>query len=105
MLNLQVNVESYAGKTISVVTRAYPLPGKGTFRDSSPVWLRVGSEEPILANFTADPWEGPAPLEVSFTDTSTGGPASWTWNFNDGYTSPLQNPFKSSNIMVIISLV
>jgi len=87
-----LNVEPYAGKTIKVVARAYPISGRGTFKDSTPIYLRVRSIEPIQANFTADPWEGPAPLEVSFTDTSTGGPASWTWNFNDGYTSNLQNP-------------
>jgi len=87
-----LNVEPYAGKTIKVVARAYALAGKGTFRDSTPVYLRVRSTEPIQANFIADPWNGSAPLEVAFTDTSTGGPASWVWNFNDGFGSRLQNP-------------
>jgi len=87
-----LNVEPYAGRTIKVVARAYPLPGKGTFRDSTPVYLRVRSISPIQANFIADPWNGSAPLEVAFTDTSTGGPASWVWNFNDGFGSIIQNP-------------
>lgn len=29
---------------------------------------------------------------VTFTDTSTGGPTSWLWDFGDGDTSTLQNP-------------
>jgi uncharacterized membrane protein len=29
---------------------------------------------------------------VAFTDTSTGGPTSWRWDFGDGNTSTSQNP-------------
>ncbi len=29
---------------------------------------------------------------ISFTDNSTGGPVSWSWNFGDGGTSTSQNP-------------
>src|SRR5215211_3272035 len=37
------------------------------------------------ANFTASPTSGPAPLTVTFTDTSTGSPTSRAWDFqNDG---------------------
>jgi len=46
-----------------------------------------------VAAFTADEVSGCSPLEVHFTDQSTGDPISWTWNFGDG--SPLsyvQNP-------------
>jgi PKD repeat protein len=31
-------------------------------------------------------------LEVAFTDTSTGGPTGWAWDFDDGSASTLQNP-------------
>lgn len=92
LFTYSLNVESYAGKTIDIVVRAYPLPGQGTYKDSNPVHLQVQSTQIIQANFSADPWTGPVPLEVSFTDTSTGGPASWLWNFNDGYGSTEQNP-------------
>jgi PGF-pre-PGF domain-containing protein len=32
------------------------------------------------------------PLQVSFTDMSTGAPTAWLWNFGDGSTSSEQNP-------------
>ena len=31
-------------------------------------------------------------LRVLFTDASTGGPTSWSWNFGDGTTSTARNP-------------
>ncbi len=46
----------------------------------------------LVADFTATPVEGCSPLEVSFTDNSTGGPTSWLWDFGDGSTSTEQNP-------------
>ena len=34
----------------------------------------------------------PAPLDVQFTDKTTGNPTSWYWVFEDGTASNLQNP-------------
>jgi len=45
-----------------------------------------------VADFTASPTSGNAPLAVNFTDTSTNTPTSWSWNFGDGTNSALQNP-------------
>lgn len=48
---------------------------------------------PPVANFTATPLSGKAPLKVKFTSTSKSSPTEWKWNFGDG--SPLvmeQNP-------------
>jgi len=45
-----------------------------------------------VANFSADPTSGKTPLNVKFTDKSTGSPTSWFWNFGDGSKSFLQNP-------------
>jgi len=45
-----------------------------------------------VAEFSADPTVGANPLNVSFTDLSTGVPTSWTWTFGDGNTSTEQNP-------------
>jgi PKD repeat protein len=52
------------------------------------------SPPPPVANFTATPLSGQQPLTVNFTDTSTGSPTSWAWDFtNNGSTdSTLQNP-------------
>jgi len=44
------------------------------------------------ASFTAVPDEGCAPLAVQFTDTSTGVPNEWLWDFGDGGTSTVQDP-------------
>ena len=38
---------------------------------------------PVIADFTADPLSGLAPLDVSFTSTSTGNITSWEWDFDD----------------------
>lgn len=45
------------------------------------------------ADFTADVREGPGPLDVQFTDTSTvPNPTAWLWDFGDNTTSTEQNP-------------
>ncbi|MCP3915698.1 MAG: PKD domain-containing protein [bacterium] len=45
-----------------------------------------------VAEFAATPLQGPAPLEVQFSDQSAGSPTSWLWVFGDGNSSVLQNP-------------
>ncbi len=48
---------------------------------------------PPVAEFSATPTSGLAPLPVQFTDESGGGPATnWTWDFGDGTTSNMPNP-------------
>ncbi len=48
---------------------------------------------PLTAFFTAEPISGTAPLNVTFTDESTGyGITDWEWNFGDGDNSTEQNP-------------
>jgi len=51
-----------------------------------------------IADFTAKPTSGDAPLTVEFTDISTNSPLSWTWDFGDGTTSNEQNPKHTYNI-------
>jgi PKD repeat protein len=51
-----------------------------------------GTPKPPVANFTASPTSGEAPLEVSFTDLSTQSPTSWSWDFGDTGTSTSQGP-------------
>jgi PKD repeat protein len=64
--------ERYAIKVFNVVNGAAPAPP--------------------VASFTRTPSSGTAPVNVQFTDTSTGVPTSWAWNFGDGSTSALQHP-------------
>ena len=52
----------------------------------------VVEEPPPSPAFTADVTTGPAPLEVSFTDATTGMVSMWSWNFGDGASSTLQHP-------------
>ncbi|AKB32995.1 cell surface protein [Methanosarcina siciliae HI350] len=54
--------------------------------------LEVTRETASEANFTASVTSGNAPLNVEFTDTSTGTPTSWAWDFGDGKNSTEQNP-------------
>ncbi len=44
------------------------------------------------ASFTASTRNPSVNSVVQFTDTSTGGPTSWSWDFGDGATSTSQNP-------------
>ncbi len=47
---------------------------------------------PPVADFAGSPTSGTRPLEVTFTDLSTGVIDSWSWDFGDGNTSTAQNP-------------
>jgi PKD repeat protein len=84
------------GATTGMITRAKVdddmggryAPITGTTR------VLVGVER-VKASFTADPVEGVAPLTVTFTDTSSGTPTNWTWNFGDNETSVKRHPVHS----------
>jgi PKD repeat protein len=63
--------------------------------DSVTVTGYILPHDNLDANFTATPVSGTAPLTVRFTDTSTGNPTAWRWDFtSDGTTdSFVKNPF------------
>jgi hypothetical protein len=52
----------------------------------------VTNETASVANFSASPLQGAAPLQVTFSDTTLGGPTSWLWDFGDETTSTETNP-------------
>jgi PKD repeat protein len=54
---------------------------------------------PLVADFSATPVFGVNPLQVAFTDTSTGGTTTgWQWDFGDGSTGTRQNPIKTYKV-------
>ena len=55
-------------------------------------YISVTAPPKPTADFSANPTSGNAPLAVSFTDSSTGNPTSWSWDFGDGTSSTAQNP-------------
>jgi len=50
------------------------------------------NEYQLAVDFSASPLTGPAPLQVSFTDLSSGQVVSRAWSFGDGGTSSDVNP-------------
>lgn len=54
--------------------------------------FNLSTSEPLIADFTASPTSGYAPLSVQFSNQSTGNITSYLWNFGDGNTSTQENP-------------
>ncbi len=52
---------------------------------------------PPVADFTASPTSGYAPLTVQFTDRSSGAITDRVWNFGDGGTDTVPNPVHTYN--------
>ncbi len=80
----------------------YDIPGKfdvylqvtgpgGTDTEVKEDYITVQGIAPIAA-FRAEPREGYAPLQVQFTNLSSGNYTSQVWNFGDGATSDTANP-------------
>lgn len=46
----------------------------------------------VTANFSFTPSTGKNPLDVTFTDSSTGSPTTWEWDFGNGDTATTQGP-------------
>ncbi|MFN8371409.1 MAG: PKD domain-containing protein [Anaerolineae bacterium] len=60
---------------------------------------------PFIADFSANPASGTAPLTVQFFDNSTGGAISaWQWSFGDGGSSTQQNPVYTYNSAGVYSV-
>jgi PKD repeat protein len=55
------------------------------------ITVKTALQKPTAA-FSASTTSGPAPLEVKFTDMSTGAPTAWKWSFGDGTYSTAKNP-------------
>lgn len=78
---------SYGPGGSSAGTIMTPTPPTTTTPTPTPV-----PPVPVTAGFTGTPTSGNRPLEVQFTDASTGPVISWSWTFGDGNASTVQNP-------------
>ena len=65
--------------------------GNDTLTKVAYVTANKGSSNTPVADFTASSTYGNAPMNVSFTDNSTGA-TSWYWKFGDGNISKERNP-------------
>ena len=91
-------------------TKRYPTTTGLSVKYISDVIINSNSPPPLIplpvANFSASPQSGIAPLTVQFNDLSTGTPTTWSWDFsNDGTIESTQkNPaytFQSSGTYTV----
>jgi PKD repeat protein len=82
------NGSSYNDFYVMVNNTQIPV---GPFTVSGDMTIEVGTPFP-QAEFVANTTSGNVPLNVQFTDLSTGNPTSWEWFFGDGSSSTTQNP-------------
>lgn len=88
-LNLSVAPTASTGARLITVTN----PDGQSVTSSTGILTVTNSvtPPPPVANFTATPTNGAAPLAVTFTNTSTGA-TSYNWNFGDGSSNSVANP-------------
>ncbi len=78
--------------TYSVTLTATNAYGSNGLTKTGYITVSAPNTNPPVAAFSGTPLSGNAPLTVVFTDASTNGPTSWSWDFGDAGTSTLQNP-------------
>lgn len=89
--NAQNPTHIYKNKGVySVKLTASNSAGKNS--TEKPGLIEVTERGILDADFDVDKSSGFVPLTVKFTDTSTGSPSSWIWEFGDGGISDKQNP-------------
>ena len=110
------NLVTVAGATEQTYSAALPSGLSGTLYiralDSDRSWYNTSLDplyvdqmyidysstpQPPVADFSGSPTSGNYPLEVGFTDLSTGNPDSWNWDFGDGGTATVQHPTHTYN--------
>jgi PKD repeat protein len=85
-------VHTYTGPGTYLVNLTILTP-TGIYRSASPLAIDVEPDERApVANFTASRTSGAPPLFVRFTDTSTGNPTSWRWDFGGLAWSTMHHP-------------
>jgi PKD repeat protein len=76
---------TYAASGDYTVSLTVTGPGPAAVKIAKVAYIRVSETAPA-ADFTASKTDGPAPLTVLFTDTSTGAITGREWDFGDGTT-------------------
>ncbi len=66
--------------------------GSNTITKTNYIKVSGTSSQTPVAAFSASPTSGNTPLNVTFTDSSTGSPTTWSWNFGDGTSATVKNP-------------
>ena len=94
--NYSWNTNSESIGTHSIKTTSVDNDG-GSSSDQISVTITETNNNPPIANFTANPTSGAAPLSVNFSDQSTNTPTTWQWDFGNGSTSTQQNPTYTYN--------
>jgi PKD repeat protein len=79
-----------AGNYTVNLTVSNTLPGPNTSTTSRTITVTAPPLTPPVADFTAIPMNGTAPLNVTFNDKSTNAPTTWNWSFGDGTYSTNQ---------------
>ena len=87
---------SYPYNTVGTYTVSLTITSPDCSRTETKTDYITVQEVPV-ADFSGTPDSGDAPLTVDFTDESSGGPTTWSWDFGDGGTSPEQNPSYTYN--------
>src|SRR5207248_7778678 len=89
-----VHTFTNAGSFNVALTAAGP---NGTNSLTRTNYILVTNPPPVIANFTASPTNGQAPLTVLFSNSSSGA-TNYSWDFGDGHTSSATAPSNSYSI-------
>ena len=89
----QIAMKSYAKPGVYTVSLTVSGPG-GSDTVTKTDLITVKAAPPV-AGFSANERSGSPPLEVSFSDKSTGEVSGWLWDFGDGASSTSRNPSHS----------
>jgi PKD repeat protein len=85
--------QTTSGTTVqTTATTTVPTSAQTTSETTVQTMVASSAQVAAVPWFDAAPLSGTAPLNVQFTDTSTGSPTSWEWFFGDGTTAYVQNP-------------
>jgi PKD repeat protein len=83
------HIYNAAGNYTVVLTATGP---GGTVSKTASTPISVGTPQHRSVSFNGSPTIGSAPLNVMFTNSTTGQVTTWAWNFGDGTTSNLKSP-------------